>query len=39
MKNFPGLRLLDDVLFVLMLFVPVSLLLAGSLALAAVGAV
>jgi len=30
-------RSLDDVLFVIMLFAPVSLLLAGALALAAIG--
>jgi len=34
----PRFRFLDDVLFLLALFVPVSVLMAGSLALAALGA-
>ncbi|SPE35461.1 exported hypothetical protein [Burkholderiales bacterium] len=39
MNNTPGLRFLDDVLYLLALFLPVSLLLAGSLVLAAAGSI
>ena len=35
----PGFELLDDLLFLVALFVPVSLLLAGSFALAVVGSI
>ena len=39
MDSTPHFRFLDDVLFLLALFVPVSVLLAGSLALAALGSI
>ena len=39
MNTFRTLRYVDDILFVLALFVPVSLLMAGSLPLVAIGVI